>query len=257
MIKRIFLLLSFFLVLPTHAKKIYQKKYLIAHAGGSLENAIYLNCFECVENALKNGSTYIELDLRETSDGHIVALHDWPRFHRLTNHINETEPLTLQDFQKRKLLNKYTPLSISEINTLMLKYPNWILIVDKYKNFEKLLKQLPFPDRIMIEITSVEDYRQAVETGVMHPVYATYLSPNANTNSLYKQLKEKQIKSVSINEKFYLQNKEFVLFLKKQGIEIILFAPNLQKDTELIKKEVGTYFDLIYSDFCFPNKPCQ
>src|SRR5690554_7339671 len=46
----------------------------IAHAGGTVEGYQYTNALEAVENSLAHGYKLIEIDLSETSDGHLVGV---------------------------------------------------------------------------------------------------------------------------------------------------------------------------------------
>ena len=52
----------------------------IAHAGGGFKDITYSNSKESVIKSIEKGFKYIELDLLETSDGFIVAAHDWKTF---------------------------------------------------------------------------------------------------------------------------------------------------------------------------------
>ena len=40
------------------------KEYLIAHAGGSIEDTIYTNSYEAIINSINKGYKYIEIDFR-------------------------------------------------------------------------------------------------------------------------------------------------------------------------------------------------
>ena len=194
--------------------------------------------------------------MAETSDGHIVAVHDWHHFNNMTKG-EDSSVLTLKDFKKRKILNKYTPVSIDDIKRLMVEYENWILIADKTENYKKLLEKLPFPERIMVETISFKDYHKALDAGIIYPVFSKRLSEDSDIDLLHKELKENHVQIMTVGEGFYFKNKEFLKLLRKEGMEIILFSPQVIADQSIVKKEAGVYFDLIYSDFCFPDEPCE
>ena len=245
MIKITYFFFSLFYLLKANAASL-PDEYLIAHAGGGLEGRPYLNCLECVENSLNHNLKYIELDLIKTSDEHIVAAHDWKKFHQITNHPDEEKPLTLEEFKQRKILDVYTPLAIEDIKTLMLKNKNWILVVDKLDDYEKLSSELPFSGRIMIEVFSFENYHKAIQAG-LQPIWSPRFQKGKNL--LYFRLKKQNIQAISINEYYYLKNKNFLAFLRKEGIKVILFAPHLMKNPNDLSAEAGVYFDFVYSDF--------
>jgi glycerophosphoryl diester phosphodiesterase len=47
----------------------------IAHAGGGLEGKTYLNNWEAIENAIKNGVNFIEIDFHYSKDSTVIARH--------------------------------------------------------------------------------------------------------------------------------------------------------------------------------------
>lgn len=256
MIKKVSFLAFLFWGFYACAQTLLPQDYIIAHAGGGIDGQTYLNCLEGIENALKHQVKYIEIDLAETSDGHIVAVHDWHHFNGMTEG-EDSSALTLKDFKKRKILNKYTPVSVDDIKMLMLENENWILIADKIENYGKLLEQLPFPKRIMVETISFKNYHEALASGIVYPVFSKRLSEDSDIDLLHKELKENHVQIMTVGEGFYFKNKEFLRLLRKEGMKIILFSPQVISDSDMVKKEAGVYFDLIYSDFCFPDKPCE
>jgi len=61
---------------------------LIAHAGGGINGLKYTNSLEAMEQSIEHGFKMVELDLLISSDGRIVAVHDWKTFHEMTNSNN-------------------------------------------------------------------------------------------------------------------------------------------------------------------------
>ena len=109
---------------------------LIAHAGGALDGKTYLNSLEAVQEAIKNDFTYIELDLLETTDGDLVAAHDWKKFHNLTGFPEQTQPISAAEIKKRKILEKQTILTSEEIRSIFEKNKNLVLVTDKIQNID-------------------------------------------------------------------------------------------------------------------------
>ena len=60
----------------------------IAHGGG-VNNFVYTNSFEAFEDSVLKGFKFIEIDLLETVDGHLVGGHGWPELSKLTGRTEE------------------------------------------------------------------------------------------------------------------------------------------------------------------------
>ncbi|MED3511571.1 glycerophosphodiester phosphodiesterase family protein [Bacillus velezensis] len=91
------------------------KKYeplMIAHRGASeIEPEHTLLSYE---RAIKEKADYIEIDLRQTKDGHLVANHD-KTVDRTTNGKGEVEDLTLDQIKKLRTGKRQKILTIEEI----------------------------------------------------------------------------------------------------------------------------------------------
>nr|MDH3135715.1 glycerophosphodiester phosphodiesterase family protein [Bacillus velezensis] len=91
------------------------KKYeplMIAHRGASeIEPEHTLLSYE---RAIKDKADYIEIDLRQTKDGHLVANHD-KTVDRTTNGKGEVEDLTLDQIKKLRTGKGQKILAIEEI----------------------------------------------------------------------------------------------------------------------------------------------
>ena len=49
----------------------------VAHAGGAVNGHTYTNSLEALESNYRKGHRFFEMDLSWTSDGYLVAIHDW------------------------------------------------------------------------------------------------------------------------------------------------------------------------------------
>jgi glycerophosphoryl diester phosphodiesterase len=66
-----------------------KKRFIIAHAGGKIDGFIYTNSLEALNSSYKKGCLLFELDIQETSDGKLIAVHDWEEFKKITNYQGE------------------------------------------------------------------------------------------------------------------------------------------------------------------------
>jgi len=149
----------------------HDPRAFIAHAGGEIGGERYTNSLEAVQNAIERGYRFIELDLLKTTDGYLVAAHDWGKFHKITGHTG-ANPISLEEFRSRKIYGRYTPLSEIEIREILKANPDLILVTDKIQDPGVVIDALPFKDRIVMEFSALEDYQEALDLGLRYPMYS-------------------------------------------------------------------------------------
>lgn len=139
----------------------------IAHGGGAIDGFCITNSLESVEHAIDVGIKYIELDLRLTSDGYLVAAHDWDSFNLSTcrDTLSGRVP-TYDEFKSLKIHGKYTPLTFVMIDSLLTHHPDIILITDKIEDVEALDRHLSrHKERMMVECFSPAQYEECTRLG--------------------------------------------------------------------------------------------
>lgn len=226
----------------------------IAHGGG-IGEFTYTNSLEAVCDSLNKGFRFIEIDMIETSDGHILGGHDWKYFKSLVNiYIQDTSdrPLSIDEVSTLKINGKYKILTGSSIYTLMKDHPQFILVTDKIRNYTLLLKEIPFPERIIVEVFSPSDYRRALQEGIKYPAYCIWNTDNLKTAVKYK------FPIVTMDAKNFFENEDtinMVQDLHDSGVTILLFYTSFSKrDTpEFVKKYVGKTVSKIYTDVWSPT----
>lgn len=144
----------------------------IAHAGGAIDGRVYTNSREAFLNSINSNYRFIELDLLETDDGHIIAAHDWNYLARATG-ISKAKLLemSVSDIKKLKIEGKYSILDGEEICSLMRENPHFILVTDKITNYELLINTIPFPDRMIVETFHSWQYAKALDCGIKYPAF--------------------------------------------------------------------------------------
>ena len=224
----------------------------IAHGGG-IGEFTYTNCLEAVLDSLKKGFHFIEIDMIETSDGHILGAHDWKKFKSLVAYKdNSSKSLSFNKVKDLKIKEKYSILTGNNICDLMKSYPDFILVTDKIKNYKLLLKEIPFPDRIICEVFSVNGYRKALRAGIKYPAYCIWDKDSFDTAVKYK------FPIVTMDAKNFFDNEDtinIVQNLHDSGVTILLFYTSFsRKDTpEFVKKYVGKAVSKIYTDIWSPD----
>lgn len=217
------------------------KGALIAHGGG-IGEFVYTNCREAVEDSLSRGFRYIELDLLETADEKIVAAHDWQMLANFTGKTkNELETLPLSELKKLRIKGKYTVLGSEDICEIMDKNPEMILVTDKITNVELLLKELPYPDRMIVELKKMRHYRKALEIGLKYPAFSTRRVHKLETYQF--PIAVTRVSALKDPEKA-----ERIRKLHEQKVTLLVFDSSVCDKPEFIEKHLGKSISMIYTD---------
>lgn len=132
--------------------------HYIAHAGGSVYRYMYSNSLEAVRNTLAHGFDFMELDLSVTSDGELVAWHDWQ--------FEWTEAPTHDEFMARKIYGLFTPIDFPRMDSILTANPQLTLITDKISDPAVIDRWLgKYKDRMWVECFSDADYFALQEKG--------------------------------------------------------------------------------------------
>ncbi|MCK5443472.1 MAG: hypothetical protein KAJ23_16425, partial [Maribacter sp.] len=83
----------------------------IAHAGGEVNGIKSTNSKDAMDQNYKKGFRLFELDIIETSDGKLVAAHDWDMWARFTDYDGALPP-SHSEFIKHKIYGDYTTLDL-------------------------------------------------------------------------------------------------------------------------------------------------
>lgn len=219
----------------------------IAHGSGVGE-FVYTNSYEGVLDSLQRGFKFIELDLLVTSDNIIIGGHDWSNFKRLIDYeeINDT-PLTYEEIKNKKIMGKYSLLSSKEICSIMEEYPDFYLVTDKICDYSLLLEQIPYPDRLIVEVFSYTNCADALKAGIKYPA----LNIGLNGSRVKKLLKYKIPMLTGSSLWLFDDPKtmEYYKLLHENGVIIFLYHYT-QKAVEpsFMKEYMGKVFSKFYVD---------
>lgn len=108
---------------------------LIAHAGGAVfgdngEMIVYTNSLEAILLNYNKGHRVFEIDFDFTSDGKLAAVHDWKMGAEMTGAFFDVGGPSLEDWYRKKIRGKYTPIGIYEIIKLMGEKKDMYLVTD-------------------------------------------------------------------------------------------------------------------------------
>lgn len=217
--------------------------------GGVLDGKKYLNSLEAVQQSITNGLKYIELDLLETTDNDLVAAHDWRRFHTLTGSHGETKPISSQEAQSRKILEKQTVLTSQEIKDIFENNPNLILVTDKIQNIDLIVNKFSsFLDRLIVEVFSIEKYREVKQKGIQFPAFCVW-----DSKERYDTAKTEGVAMITLLAN-NLDN-HLPWFQKNRNIVVFAFSTEGDEKANSIT-EIKKYAPFItgwYTDFLKPE----
>ena len=152
-----------------HEKGLNDPELWIAHGGGGH----YLNSLEAVQESIRRGFRYVELDLLTTTDGYLVGGHDWAKVRQSAGF----EDISEKAVSKQELLAarpnwEQTLLFAADICRLMEENPHIILVTDKVQDFELLMREIPYPDRMVVEAFDLYNYLCALRSGFRNAAYS-------------------------------------------------------------------------------------
>lgn len=152
----------------------------IANAGGAIGPNTYTNSKEAVLKSLENGYRFIELDLRVTLDGHYFGAHYIDDFNTQTGHPHQwIIPPTASQVKERKLLDRFTPLLLTDVAKIMAEHPQMFLVIDKGNDYAKMLAECPYPERMVVEVTNYGQYVSARYAGFKYVALGSKLGKEA------------------------------------------------------------------------------
>ncbi len=167
---------------------------LIAHAGGGLKDGTYSNAQEAMDLAYANGIRLFELDFLRTSDGALVALHDWTHsydywfgvsaFDRLWRGIADRlgwprRPLSHEAFMARPMRRGLSSMDLEAVVAWLKRHEDAYLVTDvKRDNLAGLVDiataSAGIMDRVIPQIYVADEYRPVRDLGFARIILTAY-----------------------------------------------------------------------------------
>ncbi|MDH5979591.1 hypothetical protein L8R98_22795 [Vibrio splendidus] len=221
---------------------------LIAHAGGGINGLKYTNSLEAMEQSIEHGFKMVELDLLISSDGRIVAVHDWKTFHEMTN-SNNTGSISSKEFESKIIYDKYKTLNISTAIDILDKN-DVVLVTDKIKNLVLLSRYIIDKDKSIIEVFSIDKYNEAIDLGFNNVA----LNIDLNTPFILDWIDLNKIKAVTYRgDNLGSLGSEYkkAIELSNMGVSSMIYSTN-DLDLDGIKASgIGNF--ALYVDFVLPS----
>ena len=221
----------------------------IAHGGG-IRDFVYTNSIQAIEDSLAQGFIFVEIDFHISADGHLVGVHDWAEFEKFTSLPPGTaKKLTLNQLKKLKIKGKYTIATAADICRIMQQHPEMILVTDKTDEYELLLKEIPFPERIIVETFSDRSYQKALRSGIKHPAFNIYCEHGLYLSEKYR-FPIVTIFAEMLYDPRYAQRLQH---LHNEGVTILAFNSSYCDQDDFIKDKLGKSVSKIYTNIHSPK----
>ena len=217
-------------------KERYSKKYnklfvdndrYIAHGGGGINQDTYTNSKEAMNLSYSNGIKLFEFDLQETSDHHIVAVHEWDQWKNLTKFKGEIPP-TLKEFKAHLIYGKYSPLTLVDISWWFSTHNDAFLITDKINSPKRVVKFFPFKDRLIMELFTMDAITEARKLNIFSamPSWTIIRGLDGNIDKIMKVTD----KHVALSTTDIKGNIATLLKLKERGIKTYVFNIHINNE---------------------------
>ncbi|WP_286812499.1 MULTISPECIES: hypothetical protein [unclassified Maribacter] len=219
----------------------------IAHAGGEINGVKSTNSKHALDENYKKGFRFFELDIIETSDGKLVAAHDWDMWARFTDYTG-TLPPTHAQFMKQKIYGDYTTLDMEGINTWFKQHPDATLITDKVNDPLAFANAFIDKDRLIMELFSIMAVEKASENGIHTMISQEPLL--AIKGDKINFLKVNDVKYAAVSRRIISSQKKLMLALRDAGIKVFVFNVNFDsgKDEQYVyDNELGLVYGM-YAD---------
>ncbi|SIQ68099.1 interleukin-like EMT inducer domain-containing protein [Maribacter ulvicola] len=223
----------------------------IAHAGGEINGVKSTNSKHALDENYNKGFRNFELDIIETSDGKLVAAHDWNMWARFTDYTGSLPPTHAQ-FMKQKIYGDYTTLDMDGINTWFKNHPEATLITDKVNDPIAFADAFVDKDRLIMELFSVMAVEKASEHGIQTMISQEPLL--AIKGDKVNFLKVNNVKHVAVSRRIIASQKKLMLELRDAGIKVYVFNVNFDagKDEQYVyDNELGLVYGM-YADKWIP-----
>ncbi|MDE5865160.1 MAG: hypothetical protein K2H31_00955 [Lachnospiraceae bacterium] len=235
---------------------------IIAHAFGGIDDYPYTNSLEAFEENYNKGCRTFEVDFEITSDDKIVLRHYWDQ--EIQIGISSEHIPTEEEFLAVPILEKYTPMSFSDLCLLMKEHTDiWIVTDTKYTDKENIRKQfntmlqtaeecnaVDVLDRMVVQIYNEEMYEQLKE---IYPfksfIFTLYMRWNGDTEEftdICRWCVNHNLDAITMWD--YLSNEENREIAERYNRDIYVHTVNdISEAQEFIKEGIkGIYTDDIY-----------
>lgn len=198
----------------------------LAHAGGEIEGQRYTNSLEALDLNYALGFRVFEIDIITTSDEHLVCAHDWDSWQRFTGYEGDLPP-TLDAFLAHKIKNKFTPLSLAQLNTWFGNHPDATVFTDKINNPQALSATFTYKSQLIMKLVSNSAVNRAKMLGIKFALAENLL--DYEDEELLQKLQDNHTEYIVIARTSIEKHRALLQQIKNAGIKTYASHVNFQK----------------------------
>lgn len=227
----------------------------VAHGLGGIDQRLYTNSAEAFQRNYSEGFRIFELDLNLSSDGKVVAAHDWNTPSRSPGFAGRP---TAAVFLAGRIYGRYHPLDAPTIVRLLAEHPDARFLLDLKADPVRLLSQLvkATSDRtVLARLTPLvqdPDQVRAVRRAYPFPSIVWALHNTRRSPSEILSAPSRFGITVVVLNRFQMTS-GFLRELRKAGIVVYLSSVNTEAERELYREWGGRG---VYTDFISPDSTC-
>jgi len=208
----------------------------IVHAGGFLTlsdgtRVSYTNSFEALENCVRNGKRFCEIDLQETSDGMLICGHGDES--ELVFGTGLPTTATGTEFLSSRIWGELTPLSADDLADFMRAHPELTVITDVKTDNLRVCRRLAesFPDlqsRFIVQIQLPEEYDTLRDLGFTYITYPIFKTPDEQRGLLQLAAfaRSHELLALILPNGYYSPDSKLLVAEKLIGTPIVLHTLN-------------------------------
>jgi glycerophosphoryl diester phosphodiesterase len=175
---------------------------VIAHRGD--HTTVPENTTAAYEHAIAVGADYVEVDLRTTSDGHLVIMHD-ETVDRMTNGTGKVKDLSFKIIRSLKVSDKNRPGSASfrvpTFEEVLKTCKGKINIYLDFKDADvtavhELIKSSGMANHVAVYLNAKSHYTDWKRVAPQIPLISTVLADTKNADEVNKFLQEYSISAI-------------------------------------------------------------
>jgi len=204
---------------------------VVGHRGAKGECAE--NTLSCIEYAIEVGADIVEVDIRETKDGHLILLHD-EDFERVAGEKVSPKELNLKEIKEHiRVSGKYEVPTLEEVLDLVGTRAGLFLEIKEPPTVDKVLSLLE--EKGLLETSAVISfYEEALER-------AKEINPKVVTGYIYVKpqdaiLKAKRLGAQIILPRYQLATPKAVAFAHRLKLKVVPWVVNDDKTLERVLK---------------------
>lgn len=231
-----------------------EKPLFVAHAGGGYENRTYTNSLEALNANYNKGHRYFEVDFNWTSDGKLVAIHDWENSleKRFPQGARQGKTPTEEEFLNFRSRDGLTQLSFSQVVSWARSRQDVVIVTDiKERNIDALKwVRDRFPEDIAFivpQVYSYSEYPLAKGLGFKNVILTLYMM-SIQLEEVFFFAKENRPYAITMHRNIAM-NSPLPVLLK--NLRVTAYAHTVNDMQEVAKlRQRGVYG--VYTDFLVP-----